>query len=168
MCVLCVCVCVCVWVRARVYQGVYIMHVYRLRFKRCIRRYHRAIFIWYLSLVLNNIIVLFGFLFVDADELQRSKEACGLGYKHWFQNEMGNSLIDEINCLHRSAVKVVSFMRFVLAKALVNRTKADRRTSQVDDLHIHHSFIYEHTHSYIHIQTHNFSPLACCVITTTP
>ena len=61
---------------------------------------------------------------------------------------MGNSLIDEgivmtsRDKLHRSAVKVVAFMRFVLSKALVNRMKADRRTSQVDDLHIHHSFIH--------------------------
>ena len=88
--------------------------------------------------------MLLGFLFVDADELQRSKMTCG----HWFQNEMGNSLIDEgivmtsRDKLHRSAVKVVAFMRFVLSKALVNRMKADRRTSQVDDLHIHHSFIH--------------------------
>ena len=87
--------------------------------------------------MLNNIIVLFGLLFADADELKRSKEACGLGYKHWFQNEMGNVLIDQgIRIaskwkLNRSALKITAFLRLARAKARLNRLKVDRRTSQV-------------------------------------
>ena len=132
----------------------------RLRFKRCIRRYHRAIFNWYLSLVLNNIIVLFGMLFIDADELQRSKEACGLGYKHWFQNEMGNALIDEgvimasRSKVNRSAVKVTTFLRLALAKGRVSRMKTNSRTQQVDHscVFIH---ILRHIHIHIHAHTHH-------------
>ena len=102
-------------------------------------------------MVLNNIIVLFGKLFVDADKLQRSKEACGIGYKHWFQNEMGNVLIDEgIRIasklkLQSSALKVTTFLRLALAKKRVASMKAVRRTLQV--------FIYAFSHSSI-IPTH--------------
>ena len=38
----------------------------------------------YLAVILNNIMVLFDALFSDASELKRSKEAAGIGYKHWF------------------------------------------------------------------------------------
>ena len=64
----------------------------RVRLKRCIRRYHRAIYAWYLCLILNNVIVLFDLLVVEAAELRRSKQ--GMGYRHYFQNEMGNVLIE--------------------------------------------------------------------------
>ena len=95
--------------------------------------------------------MLLGFLFVDADELQRSKEACGLGYKHWFQNEMGNVLIDEgmrISSelkLKSSALKVTTFLRIALAKKRVAKMKADRLTPQV--------FVYTFSHPSI-IRTH--------------
>ena len=96
--------------------------MFRLRFKRCIRRYHRAIFMWYLSLVVNNIIVLFDSLFTNADELRRSKEASNIGYKHWFQNQMGNRLINDDMCLARAKTKNRSDHQF-----LSNR---DRQMSQ--------------------------------------
>ena len=60
----------------------------RMRLKKCLKRYHRAIFVWYLAIVLNNIIVLFDASFVDVEELRKSKEK--FGYKHWFQNSLGN------------------------------------------------------------------------------
>lgn len=63
----------------------------RLRLKRCMKRYHRALFVWYIAIVLNNIMVLFSFLFADIDELRKSKQR--IGYKHWFQNALGNGLI---------------------------------------------------------------------------
>ena len=62
--------------------------LFRLRLKKCLKRYHRAIFLWYLALVLNNIIVLFDALFIDVEDLRKSKEK--IGYKHWFQNSLGN------------------------------------------------------------------------------
>ena len=65
----------------------------RLRLKRCIKRYHRALFIWYMAIVLNNILVLFGLFFCDVDELMKNKAR--IGYKHWFQNQLGNTLIVE-------------------------------------------------------------------------
>ena len=63
----------------------------RLRLKRCMKRYHRALFVWYIAAILNNIMSLFGFLFSDIDELRKSKQR--IGYKHWFQNALGNGLI---------------------------------------------------------------------------
>ena len=36
--------------------------------------------------------VLFAFLFADMDELRKSKKR--FGYKHWFQNALGNGLIE--------------------------------------------------------------------------
>lgn len=56
-------------------------------------RYHRALFIWFMAIILNNILILFALLFVDVDELKKSKAR--IGYKHWFQNELGNVLIKE-------------------------------------------------------------------------
>jgi hypothetical protein len=64
----------------------------RLRLKRCMKRYHRAIFLWYMAIVLNNIIVLFDLLFSDVVNLWRAKGR--LDYKHWFQNALGNALIE--------------------------------------------------------------------------
>ena len=54
----------------------------RLRLKRCIKRYHRALFVWYIAVVLNNIIVLFALLFNGINEFMKSKKR--IGYKHWF------------------------------------------------------------------------------------
>jgi len=50
----------------------------RLRLKRCIKRYHRAIFLWYLAIILNNFMVLFSLLFFDADNLKKSMESSGV------------------------------------------------------------------------------------------
>lgn len=125
----------------------------RLRLKRCMKRYHRAIFLWYrpvlytcfhtifrhaffmlsssismshiiryLAVILNNIMVLFDALFSDASELKRSKEAAGIGYKHWFQLELGSILIEhglEIareEKIQKAALMVTSFCRLTLAK----------------------------------------------------
>lgn len=114
--------------------------MFRLRFKRCIRRYHRAIFMWYLALVLNNIIVLFGSLFANADELRRAKEASNVGYKHWFQNEMGNGLINEGMRLARAkkkndaTLRITSFCRLVIAKRHLLRLRAAEQQPAVCQL----------------------------------
>ena len=54
----------------------------RLRLKRCIKRYHRALFVWYIAIVLNSVIVLFSLLFNDIETFIKSKKR--IGYKHWF------------------------------------------------------------------------------------
>ena len=64
----------------------------RIRLKRCMKRYHRAIFLWYIAVILNNILVLFDLLFPFAETLRKKKRRWG--YKHWFQNALGNGLID--------------------------------------------------------------------------
>ena len=69
--------------------------LFRLRMKRCMKRYHRAVFMWYLGVVLNNCMCLCDGLCVDIDKLKKSKESSGLGYKHWYQNEFGDVLIVE-------------------------------------------------------------------------
>ena len=45
----------------------------RLRLKRCMKRYHRAVFVWYMAIVLNNMMVLFDLLFSKTEELKKSK-----------------------------------------------------------------------------------------------
>ena len=67
----------------------------RLRLKRCKKRYHRVLGIWYLAAGNNNCIALFAFIFSDVEELRKSKESSGLGYRHWYQNKLGNLVIDE-------------------------------------------------------------------------
>ena len=101
----------------------------RLRLKRCIRRYHRAIFLWYLATMLNNILVLFDLLF-DTSELRQSKQ--GLGYKHYFQNRLGNSLIKhgmrlaEDEWVSFNATIVKKFMRRMLALQILRTLRRER------------------------------------------
>lgn len=89
----------------------------RIRLKRCMRRYHRAVFMWYLAIILNNVMVLFGLLFVDIEAFKKSKAR--LGYKHWFQNALGDYLIDhgievaETEWINRAATIVINFLRRV-------------------------------------------------------
>ena len=86
----------------------------RLRLKRCIRRYHRAFWLWYMAFILNNILVLFDLLF-DTDALKKSYVS--IGYKHWFQNQYGDVLIvrgirlAEQEKLHVNAKTIIKFMR---------------------------------------------------------
>ena len=91
--------------------------LFRLRMKRCMKRYHRAIFMWYLGMVLNNCMCLCDCLCADIDELKKSKESSGLGYKHWYQNEFGDVLIVEglrlaiADCRQKAATTIIRFMR---------------------------------------------------------
>ena len=102
----------------------------RIRLKRCLKRYHRAIFVWYLAIILNNVMVLFALLCADIDDLMKAKESAGIGYKHWFQLELGSSLIEHglqlarEEKLSKAVVMVPSFCRLVLAKL---RTTAMRQ-----------------------------------------
>lgn len=102
----------------------------RLRLKRCKKRYHRVLGIWNLAGVNNNVIVLFAFICKDAEELRKSKEASDLGYRHWFQNQLGNVVINhglhraEEQWLYMSACRVNMFMRRSL---LVIRRRRIRR-----------------------------------------
>ena len=73
-----------------------------IRLKRCIKRYHRALFVWYIAAILNNIIVLFDLLFPSAKTLRKNKAR--IGYRHWFQNALGNGLIDHGISLCKEAV----------------------------------------------------------------
>ena len=91
--------------------------LFRLRLKRCIKRYHRSIFMWYLAVILNNILCLFDSLFPDVNNLKTSMESSGLGYKHWFQDELGGVLIveglrlAEEKLMQRAASTITRFIR---------------------------------------------------------
>ena len=65
-----------------------------IHLRQCQRRYHRAIFFWMLAAMLNNIFVLFAMLWPLAESLKQKHESCGFGYRHWFQDEIGNALIE--------------------------------------------------------------------------
>ena len=88
---------------------------------------------WYICLVLNNIMALMVFIFFEFAELQRSKEAQGIGYKHFFQNHLGNQLIKHglklagVFWRREAAIKVTTFMRFCLAKTRVATIRAATR-----------------------------------------
>ena len=96
-------------------------------------RYHRVIFMWYICLVINNIMALMVFIFLEFDELQRSKEAQGIGYKHFFQNHLGDQLITHglklagVFWRREAAIKVTMFLRFCLAKKRVAKIRAAMR-----------------------------------------
>ena len=106
----------------------------RIRLKRAMLRYHRVIFMWYICLVINNMMALMVFIFLEFAELQRSKEAQGLGYKHFFQNELGNQAIKHGLKLaaefwnHRNAITVTTFIRFAVAKLRVAKIHAARKS----------------------------------------
>ena len=105
----------------------------RIRLKRAMLRYHRVIFMWYICLVINNIMALMVFIFLEFDELQRSKEAQGIGYKHFFQNHLGDQLITHglklagVFWRREAAIKVTMFLRFCLAKKRVAKIRAAMR-----------------------------------------
>ena len=96
-------------------------------------RYHRVIFMWFICLVLNNIMALMVFIFFEFAEIQRSKEAQGIGYKHFSQNHLGNQLIKHglklagVFWRREAAIKVTTFMRFCLAKIRVAAIRAALR-----------------------------------------
>ena len=130
----------------------------RLRLKRCMKRYHRAIFVWYLAIILNNVMVLFLALFDNTDELQKSKENSGVGFKHWFQLEVSDVLIKHGLKLARehklktAALRVTSFCRLCLAKQRcvrlrqaaqpqipqrqINRSRRSIRTCQLQSVRV--------------------------------
>ena len=92
----------------------------RIRLTRAMLRYHRVIFEWYICLVLNNSMALIVFIFLEYEELQRKKEATGIGYKHYYQNLLGNVIITrglemaEEYWTHWAATKLTSWLRRVL------------------------------------------------------
>ena len=67
-----------------------------MRLLHCSKRYHRAIFLWLLCAVgFNNVLILFVMLFPLVAVLQRHWKNNGTGFKHWFQQELGNVLIEQ-------------------------------------------------------------------------
>ena len=109
------------------------MSLSRLCLKRCMKRHHRAIFLWYIAIVLNNVMVLFTLLYHDATTLEKSKGS--LVYKHWLQNGLGNALIDEgmrraqDNWLNRAANVVIKFFRRAVAVVTVRKMRASAQNA---------------------------------------
>ena len=72
------------------------------------------------------------FIFLEYEELKRSKEAKGIGYKHFFQNELDNVLMKHglelatVFWREEAAVKVTSFMRSLLARRRVEKIRKAR------------------------------------------
>lgn len=115
--------------------------LFRLRLKRCLKRYHRAIFMWYdkhslthahlhmhtppiyihishryIGAMIVNTICIFACIYPGVDKLKKAKKR--LGYKHWFQNTLGLGLC-EFGILHAAeerkdwaAKKVTKFIRY--------------------------------------------------------
>ena len=72
------------------------------------------------------------FIFLEYEELKRSKEAMGLGYKHFFQNQVGNVLMNHglklatVFWTELAAIKVTSFMHSLLARRRVEKIRKAR------------------------------------------
>ena len=106
----------------------------RIRLKRCLRRYHRAIFLWYMASMYCNEVVLFDLIFDTAD-LRKAK--ANVGYKHYYQNQLGNVLIlrgiriAENDKMNYNATIVIRFMCRTGALRLL-RTKRYRWQTQFE------------------------------------
>ena len=85
--------------------------------------------------MLHNIIILFDLLF-DTSTLRASKR--GLGYKHWFQNHMGNSMITygvrlaEDAWVNYNANIVNNFMRRLKSLRILQFLRREQDTSRRD------------------------------------
>lgn len=107
----------------------------RIRLHRAMLRYHRVIFLFYISAIVNNVMALMVFIFLEFEALQKSKEGTGVGYRHYFQNHLGNQIIAHGLKLaakfwtKRAAIKVTAFMRLSLAKRRVADMRAARQKS---------------------------------------
>ena len=146
----------------------------RIRLKRCIKRYHRAIFMWFIAVILNNIIVLFNLLYPSAKTLRKNKAR--IGYKHWFQNALGNGLIDHgIDLCKQAAAAAASEAASAASTASVapntgvqrgvycllslthSITPRTRRTHSLTHS-LSHTLVRKHsplTHTCIHTHTHS-------------
>ena len=98
-----------------------------IRLRRCKRRYHRAIFFWMLSEMLNNIFVLFAILFPLAEALKREHEDSSIGFRHWFQDKIGNVLIT-YGLKHASQEKILR-ARNNIARCFLRYLAKPRHTS---------------------------------------
>jgi hypothetical protein len=65
-----------------------------IRLRRCKNRYHRHLFLWLLAAVaFNNVLILFLIIFPDVEALMKQWENNDFGFKHWWQNDLGLTLI---------------------------------------------------------------------------
>ena len=105
----------------------------RLRLKRCMKRYHRAIFVWFLAIIFNNVMVLFALLFSDVEELAKAKEASGIGFKHWIQLTLGTELIRyglEVARTERIQQAAMTITRFMCLASYKLRRKKKKVASE--------------------------------------
>jgi hypothetical protein len=66
----------------------------RIRLKRCKKRYHRAIFLWHLSVVgFHNTKIVWEILLGEEVVKELEKKHGRFGFSHWVQKELANGLI---------------------------------------------------------------------------
>ena len=71
----------------------------RVSFGRCVKRYHRVIFFWFISTIgLHNLMVIFKWLYSkyvgNFDELYKKHDGLGIGYTTWVQMTLARKLIE--------------------------------------------------------------------------
>ena len=97
---------------------------------------------WYLGVVLNNMLSLFDSLFSDVDQLKASMESSGLGYKHWFQDELGGVLmlkglrLAKERCMQRAASTITRFIRFCGQNSTTDTSGTTRNSSPPITRHV--------------------------------
>jgi len=81
-----------------------------IRIRRCKKRYHRAIFFWYVSTIgFNNVKVIFERLVGKEQVAALRKRHQRFGYFHWFQDELADTIISKF--LSQAAAEVAQYGR---------------------------------------------------------
>jgi len=81
-----------------------------IRIRRCKKRYHRAMFFWYVSTIgFNNVKVIFERLVGKEQVAALRKRHQRFGYFHWFQDELADTIISKF--LSQAAAEVAQYGR---------------------------------------------------------
>ena len=112
----------------------------KMRLRRCKLRIHRAPFVWALAgLGVNNTLLLFDGVSGEAAELRKKWTHNGLGYVHWYQDELADVLIEHGLQLS-SAFKIKTAARIIQRAALTCLYKDPnprKRTRRLSRGHLH-------------------------------
>lgn len=67
-----------------------------IRIRRCNKRYHRAIFFWFISTIgFNNVKVIFEHIIGKEEVMKLRKKHRRMGYFHWFQDTLAEVVIEK-------------------------------------------------------------------------
>ena len=108
--------------------------------KRCKCRYHRQLFLWLISAVaFNNVLILFMMVCPLVEVMQQQHESSGFGWKHWFQHQLASVLIN------RGIQMAQRQRRQKAAKVFGALFRSGQWTAKWRDFHKNHCTCCDHT-----------------------